>query len=458
MRYVLSLSLALFLLLVSFRPSFAVYEPSSVPNNTYGIHIVEPNDLPDAARLVNTSGGDWGYVTLVIQQTQRDTAQWQKTFDEMRRLHLIPIVRIASRPVGETWEKPSLGDIDGWVSFLNSLNWVVKNRYVVIANEPNHVNEWGGEVNPEEYARYLWEFSAKLKQASEDFFVMSAGLDASAPNSKTTLDETVFLKRMLVSQSNLFDHLDGWASHSYPNPDFSGPENGYGRGSVRTYEWELSLLKSLGVGKDLPVFITETGWVHETNNLDKIGAKYAFAFTNVWNDKRVAAVTPFLLSYDKAPFDVFSWKAKEGNFYPFYTEVQALPKSRGAPAQDDKAGILSLFVQPFHLTDSSFTGVVLIKNEGQAVWQAGELSLSNNGPAYEISSFSFDSLEPGNTGFLIFKGITPNEGGLHTDSVMINRNGEAISKVSHFGFITVSPSRMKIDTLFATIVRLIKGH
>ena len=40
-----------------------MYNPLAVPNNRYGIHIVDTNDIPQLPALVNSSGGDWGYVT-----------------------------------------------------------------------------------------------------------------------------------------------------------------------------------------------------------------------------------------------------------------------------------------------------------------------------------------------------------------------------------------------------------
>src|SRR3990167_8773925 len=130
--------------------TIAVYEPASVPNNRFGIHIIDPVDVEDASALVNSSSGDWGYVTLVITQTQRDTKRWQEVFDKARRLHLIPILRQATKPLGNIWEKTSPGDIDSWVNFFSSLNCVTKNRYIVIGNEHIHAKEWGGEINPEE--------------------------------------------------------------------------------------------------------------------------------------------------------------------------------------------------------------------------------------------------------------------------------------------------------------------
>jgi len=60
------------------QPVQATYEPLSVPNNKYGIHIAEMTDLKDAAALVNSQNGDWGYVTLVIQDGDRNTGKWQE--------------------------------------------------------------------------------------------------------------------------------------------------------------------------------------------------------------------------------------------------------------------------------------------------------------------------------------------------------------------------------------------
>ncbi|HJX59597.1 MAG TPA: hypothetical protein VJ481_03525 [Patescibacteria group bacterium] len=442
----------------------AAYDLASVANNRFGIHIIDSNDLEDAAKLVNSSGGDWGYVTLVIQQTDKNKDKWQDTFNKARRLHLIPIVRIATRPLGDIWEKPSLGEIDGWVSFLNSLNWVVKNRYVVIANEPNHTKEWGGEINPEEYATYLREFSSKLKGASSDFFVLPAGLDASAGNSKDTMDEATFIKKMLAKEPQVFANVDGWASHSYPNPDFSGSQNGYGRGSVRTYDWELSLLKELGIAKELPVFITETGWAHAMNgekkkaiSTDIIGERLSFAFTQVWTDKKIIAVTPFLLSYNEPPFDTFSWKDKEGFFYPFYFEVASLNKVKGEPVQEEKAEIESVIVQPFRLTGSIISGTLLVKNTGQSIWNKSDIGLISQEESALGISPSFETLEPGSIGFISFKILAPEESGVQLKSLTLTKGGNAISSPEFFQLFIVSPPRMKIDGFFATILKLIKG-
>lgn len=321
----------LLLFVFSAKDALAVYGPALLPNNKYGIHITNESDLEDAGVLVNSNGGNWGYVTFVVQKGERDPKRWKSFFKSLRKLHLIPIVRISTSPIGNYWEAPTVDEIDGWVSFLDELSWPTKNRYVVIGNEPNHSMEWGTRISPEEYADYLRTFSQKLKLKSDKFFVLPAALDASAPNSKTTMDEVVFLKRMLDFDPQVFEFVDGWNSHSYPNPGFSGSALASGRGTIKTYLWELATLKSLGVEKEFPVFITETGWVHPNGYEGNLKDKFKYAFENVWSDDKVVAVTPFILNYDEKPFVDFSWKKKDGTFFEFYSVIRELPKISGDP-------------------------------------------------------------------------------------------------------------------------------
>lgn len=453
---------SLFFLFAS--PAYAIYDPLSVTNNKFGVHIADPVDLPDAAGLVNSSGGDWGYVTFVIQKGERNIERWQKVFDSARRLHLIPLVRVATAVSGDKWEKPNLGEVDGWVSFLNSLNWVIKNRYVIVANEPNQSLEWGGEINPEEYATYLKIFSEKLKAKSEDFFVLPAGLDASAPNGKTTMDEKQFLARMREKEPDVFNKIDGWTSHSYPNPAFSGSENDSGKGTVRTFDWELSYLKSLGVDKNLPVFITETGWAHQVDgqtakllSIDKIGQKMVAAFQTAWNDNRVVAVTPFILKYDSPPFDIFSWKDRSGNFYGFYNDIQKLQKTAGTPVQEFKGNIIALFIPPLHFPGGEFTGLAYVGNTGQAVWSPDTVFLNVQGSGtISLVHAQVPAIAPGEQGVVTFKMKTPDKGGFYTGNMVLQTKDKVISNQSDFEFFVISQIRMQLSLWFGKVLQLLK--
>ena len=148
------------------KEALAIYDPLSVPNNKYGIHIVDENDLENAASLVNSTGGDWGYVTMVMRKDDRNLTKWQKIFDQMRSLHLIPLIRLATIMQNDIWQRPDLKEASIWAKYLNNLEWPIKNRYVILFNEPNHAKEWGGIVDPESYANVVASYSAELKKQS----------------------------------------------------------------------------------------------------------------------------------------------------------------------------------------------------------------------------------------------------------------------------------------------------
>lgn len=343
-------------------------------NNFYGIHLAQPHltDLIKVKELINSNGGDWGYVTLVIQENDLDKKKWQNIFDLLREYHLIPIIRLATSPQGENWRKGEKEDINKWVDFLDSLNWVIKKRYIVLFNEPNHGREWGGEVDPESYAKVAFHFAKTLKEKNPDFFIMLAGFDASSPHQPPKFwDEELFLKEMIkIIPVDLWEkYLDGWASHSYPNPAFSQPPYLSGRGTIKTYEFEKELLKNLGFKKDLPVFITETGWERKTLSEKKVAEYFQYAFLNVWGvDNSVFAVTPFVFDYQQEPFLGFSWKKYQSDdFYQQYYLVKSLPKKKGQPEQEEKGKIS--FSLPKELVAYSFYSFSLdLKNEGQAIW------------------------------------------------------------------------------------------
>jgi len=372
--------ITLFLILLWFTLAIpgqvqALYDPLSIPNNRMGIHIIDENDLNDAARLVNSAGGDWGYVKFVIREDDRNREKWQAVFDRMRDLHLIPIVRLATKVERGLWVKPRTEDIGSWVDFLNSLNWVVENRYVVIFNEPNHAKEWGGEINPEEYGWYLKEFSRRLKEKSEDFFILPAGLDASAPNGNETLDELQFIRRMVGKEPDVFQFIDGWSSHSYPNPDYSGSPDAFGRGTIRTFLWEKNILSLYNAGH-LPLFILETGWQHSSGKIEArallspeaVAKNYVRAFADAWNDTNIVAVVPFLLNYQDSPFDHFSWrKLNSSEFYPMFDGVQLIPKTVALPRQRHSARFVIEGLPQKLVRNSIYDIYIEIENTGQSI-------------------------------------------------------------------------------------------
>lgn len=391
---VLVVSLVTFLLnLVFTSTTHAIVDPLAVPNNRFGIHIIQatPDESSSAASLVNTNG-DWGYITVLVESKDRKHDKWQEFFNDLRRRHLIPLVRIATGPEGNYWKRPYEGEEQAWADFLDALNWPTKNRYVTIYNEPNHGQEWGNQVDAKSYAKTLDQTITALKNKNRDFFVLNAGFDASTPSQPPKYeDQLTFMRQMEEEVPGIFNKLDGWVSHSYPNPEFAGSPEAVGRGTVRTYVWEIQQLRNFGVTKSLPVFITETGWKHAEGinfnrrfpDADTVAKNYQHAFENAWNVSRIVAVTPFLLNYQDPPFDQFSFKRITGekqnqkilgalnpnpDFYPMYQTLMDLPKIVGEPVQENKAKLTKGEVYSSVVSGQDYSVPITLQNTGQSIW------------------------------------------------------------------------------------------
>lgn len=328
------LLITLVLSLVFATPAQAIVNPLSSFNNKFGIHILFPEELSQAADLVNSSGGDWGYVTIPIQSGDKDIAKWQKFMDDAKRLHLIPIIRLATE--GDyfntrVWRKPTETDIIDFANFLTALDWPTKNRYIIVYNEVNRADEWGGEVNAQEYTKLL-AFSINIfKSRSQDYFMINAGLDNAAPNQLPEYQSQYdFLREMEESVPGIFNQIDGYSSHSYPNPGFSQHPSRVSSMSISSFSFERELIKSIS-SKKLPIFITETGWTAQSiSDLDRADY-YQNAFKNTWSDRDIVAITPFLLRANGA-FQEFSFLDENGKPTPQYTMIKSISKTKGMPA------------------------------------------------------------------------------------------------------------------------------
>jgi hypothetical protein len=372
MKYIVSFLLFLSVFCFFSSPTLA-FDPSR-PNNKFGIHLADPNegDLKKASELINSTGGKWGYVTIVIEEKDRDKGKWQDVFNKMRDLHLIPIVRVATKPEGGHWRRPTAEDAEAWAEFLNSLNWVVKERYIILFNEPNHANEWGGAVDPVSFAQVNKIFAEKFKAKSSDFFIMMGGLDAAAPSNRPFYEDSgIYLQAVINTMTPTeFNRLfDGLSSHSYPNPGFVGSPYDTSKRSIRGYQFELDLLKSMGV-KDLPVFITETGWNGSALSRETVATNFRIAYESVWlPDPRIVAVTPFVLNYQQPPFLQFSWLREGGKeSYPEFEMVKGMSKPAGDPEIIER-GIFSDDLPKELVAESTYHFTFKIRNEGQAIWR-----------------------------------------------------------------------------------------
>jgi len=346
-------------------------------DNIFGLHLSQTEDIYSAHKIINSQEGDWGWATIVIKLDQLNKDTWQEFFNNCRKYHIIPIVRIATIGEKDYWKKPEYSDIDNLVSFLNSLNWPTKEQHIILFNEINHGNEWGGKVDVRDFTEKSFYAAKKFKETNSNFFILSSGLDLAAPEKppKFKSAENVY-KEIIKLKPDYFDQIDGLASHSYPNHGFIGTPKETGRHSIKGYLWELSLLKKLGVNKDLPVYITETGWPHREGIKNqknfyttKTTSKFLLEAINIWSsDSKVKAITPFIYNYHQEPFDHFSWLNEEGKLYPEYQKIVDLPKNKNNPEQIVQYHFEKISLPFIIFENNEYSGEIILKNTGQSIW------------------------------------------------------------------------------------------
>lgn len=306
------------LILVLILTTAVLFAPAqSVPSdNRLGIHMLlddgrnrwPTEDWPDHMAYARQVVGEWGSVTQVIRSNDLDPGRWQIFMKLCAELHLQPIVRLATVFDSNAgwWEAPPQ-DADGrytgiaeqFAAFIIALDWPTESHYVIVGNEPNHGNEWGGTPDGGAYAHFLRDVAVAIHAVDSHAVVMNGGLDHYAPHTGDGelggghyMDAESFMDAMVQAVPDVFSHIDAWASHPYPmgafaeppwrqefkidllngamNPDHLEPLPGMVNRGINAYEWELYKLASYGV-EDLSIFITETGWRHaETTYPDSI--------------------------------------------------------------------------------------------------------------------------------------------------------------------------------------------
>ncbi len=353
------------------------------PNNRFGIHLNEPESDIEHAKLLVNSNGDWGWVVMVIRSNDRDKEKWQRIFNKLREDHLIPVVRIASKPnAAGYWERPTEEDAKNWADFLDSLIWPTKTRFVTLYNEPNHSGEWGGEVDPVDYANRFVEQAKRLKEKSNDFFILNGAIDAAPPNEMPKFASfEYFVGHAVAGNSEFLQYIDGWASHSYPNPDFAAPVTNTGKASVKSYVYEKTFVENLGKKIDY-VFVTETGWKHSEGvdvdgnriSAEEAADRYKTAYQTVWTEDYLVMVAPFIIDYPDKPFDNFSFLnprvlgERTAKYLPNFEIIRDLPKNVGRAFQETRAKFVNIGLKNFYRKGSNFEALVTFKNIGQSLW------------------------------------------------------------------------------------------
>lgn len=328
-----------------------------------------PEHMRYAAEMV----GPGGYVTQLVQSDNLDPAKWQVFMDLCAQHGLIPVIRLATvfdedarwwEPPPAGWDGRYRGIAQDYAKFVAALRWPSGEHFVIVGNEPNHGNEWGGVPDPAAYAAFLVDVARALHEADPQVRVLNAPLDTYAPHSgglpmpdgMVYLDAGTFMDQMAAAQPEVWQYLDAWATHSYPagpfieppwiqtyavdylnaasNPAHQDPPPGIPNRGINSYEWELWKLSTYGV-EGLPVFLTETGWRHseavdpaspdnsrplpdaETvaiyfdlslNGNPGTYPQYPVEGWTPWlDDPRIVAITPFALDGDPAQWSHTNW-------------------------------------------------------------------------------------------------------------------------------------------------------
>lgn len=275
----------------------------------WGTHLLEPSELPLLIPLRTETGPL--FVTVPMALSDRRTEVWETFFETAFKAGITPMVRWVTRFNDGAWQIPTRKEIIEACTFLSSLNWPGR-RVVILFNEPNHAKEWGDSLDPESYVEVASFAAAWLKTEKATYEILPAGLDAAAPNGKETMDNLRFMDRMYAHRPDFFDLIDGWTSHSYPNPGFSSTPYRRTKDSMWGFDWELRRLKTL-TDKDFSVFITETGWKQSRMITRVLPQYYQYTVDTIWSDPRVKAVTVFVLRGFNGPFAEFSLLDADGN-------------------------------------------------------------------------------------------------------------------------------------------------
>lgn len=402
------------------------------PNNKVGIGMVGLDDqgIIDAATMVNGDTGAYGYVNIVISEGDRDFTKWQDVCNKLRVSKLIPIFRLATRSEGGYWRRPDKEGAGEWASFLNRLNCTTTPLYIQLFNEPTHGSEWGGTVDPVNYAEVTLAFAKTLKSINANFFILAGGLDQATPHQPPNYyDAGRFWQEVVQARPDYFESFDGLSVHCY-NRGFS--LNGLkesGRSSVRCYEWELEILSSIGVKKELPIFITEAGWI---GNPQQVASAYRRIYEQIWlPDGRVRAVTPFILSYIGHPFEPFSFK-KTGNiaegepkYHDQYYTIKDIPKQKGNPPQTERVNVLSPLPTTL-IKGSTYHFQLWLRNAGQSIWQKPEGFTIDfvNKPKGNYSFSSLYNVKPNDSTIINLLFAVDDEIGPKDLSIGLFKNGE----------------------------------
>ncbi len=308
----IKITAASFLLLFLMLSPLARGSALALEDKILGVHLLSTRDLDHAKSLLAADKGEkFATIPLTFQDLNHQE-EWQRFFNDAKANNFIPIVRLATESRDGIWSKPNRRQIVHMFEFLNQLDWPDDELHIIVFNEVNHAKEWGGDISPQEYAQVL-DFTCKWAHTeAKDYIVLPAAMDLAAPNGSETMEAFTYLEAMYRYNPKIFNQIDIWNSHSYPNPAFSSSPTRSAKNSMRGFIHELNYLKRK-TGRDFEVIITETGWKANRQTAPWLNNYYLYAFQHIWSHPQVIGVTPFVVQGSPGPFESFSFYDAENN-------------------------------------------------------------------------------------------------------------------------------------------------
>ncbi len=225
------------------------------------------------AYLVNDLGFTWakGYVNWGTVEPERGQLRWVDP-DNIVKAYGDQQLKILMRVHGSpTWTRPADSlysrppdQLADFANFMTALATRYKGQVAAyeIWNEPNLDYEWGYvKPDPAAYTAMLKTAYSAVKKADPNALVISGGLATTGDGSATAYGDLAFLQGMYNAGAK--GYFDAFGSHPYAyghNPDDVNPD---GLSLSRVVE-QHRVMQANGDG-NTPIWITETGWVLQTN-------------------------------------------------------------------------------------------------------------------------------------------------------------------------------------------------
>lgn len=423
----------------------AVDAQYSTPNNKFGIHLISPTDeeIRDACRtLANASGGAGGKLTLTLVKDDIDLDTLQRYHNIAREENCIFI-----HPIKNTFGDPYWNELDdSTISFFENLFEDLKpsskHLFVILGNENNRGDESGGECNPESYARFARKAAERLKARIPNIEIGLTGLDPYAPSGGFYCSRDEFIRRMFGEDPTLVQELiDFQAVHEYPDADMTGALRSH-------WQSERNLMRSLGVTKELPVFITEISW-RRHRGLTDFGAaqRLASALSRLNSEDSVWAITPFVYKFCGHPFDQFSFVTCDGNQpYEVFNALADFPKVEGEPEHIHLGRSQTALAQEV-IENTDYIFELELTNQGTDIWQGigGDYKVELFGPDVQSSFSSFHKIRPDKNMHTLFRFNPGDLSGCPKFQTALTKNGRVLLQLFEWQPCVVPPPTMALN-------------